>query len=109
MGTRVLRECHIDRMHAIQGWPAHWLSPPTAQMVLGECGGGEGEGGGGDGGGGEGSASHAGICVALPPKRKLRPLFKQQATLYVICAQYSCGRSVAARVRVGCGGTGCEG
>ena len=38
MGTGVLRECHIDRMHAcasrIRGWPAYWKSPPTAQMVL---------------------------------------------------------------------------
>ena len=53
-------------------------------MVLGECGGGEGECGGGEGG-----ASHAGIWVALPPKRKLRPWLMQQAALNVICAQYS--------------------
>ena len=69
-------------------------------------------GGGGEGGGGsEGGASQKGICVALPPKRKLRPWLMQQAALNVICAQYSasCGRSVAARMRAGCGGTGCEG
>ena len=33
--------------------------------------------------------THAGMCVALPPKRKLRPLPMQQAAPYVICAQYS--------------------
>ena len=82
------------------------MRPKPRQGGIGGAG---SEGGCGDGG--DGGASHSGICVALPPKRKLRPLVMQQAALYVICAQYSgrCGRSVAARVRAGCGGVGCGG
>ena len=78
----------------------------------GDGGGGEGRGGEGEGGGGggsEGGEGHSSICVALPPNMKLRPLLVQQATPNVICAQYSCGGSVTARVRAGCGGAGCEG
>ena len=78
----------------------------------GDGGGGAGDGGegeGGGGGGGNGGEGHSGICVALPPNMKLRPLPMQQAALNVTCAQYRCGRSVAARVRAGCGGAGCEG
>ena len=58
----------------------------------GDGGGGAGDGGegeGGGGGGGNGGEGHSGICVALPPNMKLRPLFMQQAAPNVICAQYS--------------------
>ena len=68
----------------------------------GDGGGGAGDGGegeGGGGGGGNGGEGHSGICVALPPNMKLRPLGTQQAAPNVICAQYSCGGSVAALVR----------
>ena len=49
----------------------------------GDGGGGAGDGGegeGGGGGGGNGGEGHSGICVALPPNMKLRPLPMQQAT-----------------------------
>ena len=58
----------------------------------GDGGGGAGDGGegeGGGGGGGNGGEGHSGICVALPPNMKLRPLPMQQAALNVICAPYS--------------------
>ena len=103
------------------GYLQHLLADPavvrTDQLGLsgggdagggGSSGGGGGDGGGGGGGseggggGSEGGASQKGICVALPPKRKLRPWLMQQAALNVICAQYSW----QVRPRSGCEGAG---
>ena len=68
----------------------------------GEGGGGDSEGGGGEGGsrkGGAGGSGQSSTCFALPAKAKLRPLGMQQATEYVICAQW---RALSGFRRPGC-------